>query len=211
MQTLWPILGLVFLVALACRVVLARRRERKALEPLAAEYHLHYAHEDLIGIQERYQNLLLIRRGHNRHVSHLLYGSSAGGPTTLFCYTYELGFGTNSENRQWWVAVVETPRAHRRWRAEPADLRLTPAANAKGDLEQTIDGYRFGLSSGEVFTRLTEAGVGKLLANAPLSCSWEVQGPLVAVATPFNLDPRRPRLLFEAVCGLARFLEEHDL
>lgn len=211
MQTFWSIIGLVLLVAFAGRVVLARHRERKALKPLAVEHHLHYAHEDLIGIQERYQNLSLIRQGHNRHVSHLLYGSSPVGPTTLFCYTYELGFGANSESRQWWMAVVETPRVHRGWRAEPVDARMDPAPHIEDDSIQVIDGYRLWLSSRDIASRLTESRVRQLLEKAPTACSWEVQGTLVAVAIPFGLDPQASRRLFETTCGLARFLDEHDL
>ncbi len=211
MQTFWSILGLVLLVALAGRVVLARHRERKALKPLAAEHHLHYAHEDLIGIQERYQNLRLIRQGHNRHVSHLLYGSSAAGPTTLFCYTYELGFGTNNESRQWWMAVVETPRVHRGWRAEPVDMRANSVPDNEGDLIQVIDGYRLWLSSRDMASRLMEAGLRQLFEKAPTACCWEVRGTLAAVAIAFSFDPRDSRRLFETTCGLARFLDEHDL
>lgn len=211
MQTFWSILGLILLGTLAGRVIVARRRERRALKPLAAEHHLHYAHEDLIGLQERYQNLLLIRRGHNRHFSHLLYGSSAEGPITLFCYTYELGFGAKSESRQWWVAVVETARACRGWRMEPADAPADPLGDTPEVSDQAIDGYRLWASSPDTSLRLRAAEVGQLFENAPAGCCWEVQGPLAAVAVPFNLDPQTPRRLFDSVCRLVRFLKEHDL
>ncbi|NLX14113.1 MAG: hypothetical protein GXY44_10740 [Phycisphaerales bacterium] len=208
MQTVWSIFGLGLLAALAGRIVMVRRRERRTLQPLAAEHHMHYTHEDLICIQERYHNLLMIRRGHNRHVSHLLYGSSSGRPITLFCYTYELGFGTSSESRQWWMAIVETPRTHLAWRAAPmSDFQ----ANDPGTATQTIDGYRLVASSRDICSRLVETGISHLFAYAPGNYRWEVQGSLAAVAAPFDLDPTTPGRLYETVCRLTRYLEDKQL
>lgn len=108
MHPFWLLVGLLIVPLLLRRAVLARYRQTRILRDYARKKRLNFVAEDSIGIVARYDRLDLIRQGHNRSATHLLYGSNDAGSITLFNYTYELGFGINRMQRRWWVAVVET-------------------------------------------------------------------------------------------------------
>lgn len=201
MYPFWLFIGLLIIAALFVRVVIVRRRPVRLLRDLAAARRLSLSAEDLIGIQERYHNLDMIRRGHSRHACNLLYGSTGTGLVTIFYYSYDLGFGVNRTNRQWWFAVVETACLHDHWRA-------MPAASFNGGRELAlVDRFRVRTEHHHTLGRLIDAGIEELFRTAPPEYYWEARGPLVAVATPFDSDPQTPRGLLDITCDLARRLQ----
>jgi len=200
MDTFWLSLGCLVIAAAACRVIVTHARRRRALRGLAREERLNFSPEDLIGIHERYYNLEMIRQGHSRHTWNVLYSPTADGLATVFCYHYEVGFDVRCTAQRWWFAVMETPDAyHPHWQAEPAD---SSGAGASG----AIDGFRLWSDHAATRERLIEAGIERVFAAAPAECRWEARGPLVAVAVPFDPDPRTPRRLLTTARELTRLL-----
>ena len=116
------------------RTYLDRRRQTRELLKLARRHNLKFSPADLIGLYDRYWNLALIRRGHNRHAWNVLYGSTEAGLVAIFRFSYELGFGLNRSARSWWVAVLESPQPFKSWQAEPAVEGEKSAAPAEGGL-----------------------------------------------------------------------------
>ncbi len=199
MYRFWFCLGLLVITGLVVRVVISRRRRTRTLLSLATELHLSFSPEDLIDVQDRYHNLDMIRRGHSRHACNILYGRADAGLVTVFCYHYDLGFGAHQVSRDWWFAVLETPGVHKHWRAVPAGAStLTSPVR--------IDVFDLQADHRDTLSQLTDAGIERVLEAAPADYHWEVRGPLVAVATPFDPAPETPRRLLITACDLARIL-----
>jgi len=204
MHAFWIVVGLVVLAGVVIRLVLTRQRQVQALREIAKRHRFNYSSEDLIGLHERYQNLDLIRQGHNRHAWNVVYGAVETGLIALFRYRYDVGFGANRSSRQWWVAVVETSRAYRHWHAFP-----------KGGHQAMSDGRKWGRFRIHTYhestvPELIDAGVDTTLANAPPDYQWEVRGPLIAVAAPMRPDPQVPEQLITVACELAQRLADHS-
>jgi len=214
------VLGLLImagLAGLAGRIALARYRQVRALGDLARTEHLTFSSEDVVGLHARYHNLDLIRQGPSRHACNLLYGPTEAGPVTLFSYSYDLGFGVHQTNRQWWFAVLETGVPHDHWRAFPEekeapekksmDLYVGAHWSTPGGRFGRLDRFRIDADHEDTHKRLTDAGIECLFRAVPGDYHWEVRGPLLAVAAPFDSDPQTPIRLLAAARELARILE----
>ena len=199
MQPLLLITGLVILAVVAGRGAWLRRRESRHLRELADRRRLNFAPDDLIGVYERYVHLDLIHRGHNRHVWNVLYGTTDAGLVTLFCYAYELGFGTNRTQEQWWMGVLETGDLHDTWQALPEEA-IKRNYTKVGEVCVRTDR--------RTTRRSLEASeeIRSILDPADRPCHWEVRGPLLAVAARLDSDPATAEQLLARLVRLARGL-----
>jgi len=202
MEMLGFTLGILILAAVAVGTIVSRRRQTRKLRQLAQKRRLNYSAEDLIGIHERYQNLELIRRGHIRHASHVLFGSTDVGMVTLFCYTFDLGFGINRSAQQWSMAIIETTGHYDHWRARPVKSGQT------NEDAKTIDRFSISADHQDTAAQLTDADIEQLLQESPAEYHWEVCGPLVAVAVADDSNPETLDELLNTAIKLAKTLAQ---
>lgn len=193
--------GLILVAGITIYAVFARRRQIGSVRSLTRGWRLNYSAEDLIGLQERYHALNLIRQGHHRQVSHILYGVLEEGMVSLFCYRYDLGFGVNQTSRQWWMAVVETNKPRPAWIASPLDER--PALFVPYPHVGNIAGFAVSAEFGSDPGGNALADLEAVLRNSPAGARIEVRQRLVAVALPFKPDPETPRLTLTTARRLA--------
>ena len=198
-------IGLVLVGSVTTYAMLARRRQIGTVRGLTRDWRLNYSAEDLIGLHERYYALNLIRQGHHRQVSHILYGVIDEGLVSLFCYRYDVGFGVSQAGRQWWMAVVETPQTRPAWMACPTDEQA--AFTVPYPHVRTIGGFAVGTEIGDAESPCP-ADVEGALRDAPAGARIEVRQRLVAVALPFKPDAETPRLTLMAVRRLAGRTEQ---
>lgn len=199
---LWLTLGLAALLGLVARAGLARRRERRVCLEVARGRRLTFSPRDHLGLLDRYQNLQLIRRGHSRHIRHVLYGMSEVGALSLFSYRVECGFGLSREVREWQMAVLELTTAQAPWTAGPgqqpdgqtAPLQAGPL-RIRAEHQHTLD-------------RLGELEVIRILESAPPDAEIEVRGRLVAVAVPAEHARDELERLLALVVELGKRLSE---
>lgn len=194
--------GLAILALAAGRIALRRRRQTRDLRDLAGRKRLNFSTEDLIGVQHRYHNLDLIRRGHSRHVCNVLYGSTEAGLATLFCYSYDLGFGQNRCAEQRWIAVVETSQVHDHWHAVPSTGAAPSAQSA------TIDRFVVHSAHQETLQQLENQEIRCVFREAPPDYLWEARGPFIAVAMPLSGVAETPEGLLATACRLASLLAD---
>lgn len=195
-QSLWLLLGLALVLLVLCALA-RRRRAARALRDLARTHRLNYAPDDLIGVHERYCSLELIRQGHSRTASDLLYGVTEAGLLTVFRYTFELGFGAQRSGETRWMAVLETPELHDPWHAVPA---------AKDDPPGTLVGrYRICAEHARTLEAVRGSHLPGALDDLPNGARVEARGHLLAVAIPDRSDPADVAALIAAMCtGLHR-------
>lgn len=203
-------LGLILVGSATVYAVLARRRQVGSVRSLTRDLRLNYSAEDLIGLHERYYALNLIRQGHHRQVSHILYGVIEEGLVSLFCYRYDIGFGVSQAGRQWWMAVVETQQPRAAWMAYPnggkADL------GAPYPHVRNVAGFTVCAETTDDPGSTGPADIEAVLRDAPPDGRIEVRQRLVAVALPFKPDGETPRQVLTVVRRLARRMtgqEEH--
>ena len=197
MPSVWLVLATLVIAGAVGRIVAHRRRQLGMLRDLARRHRLNFSPEDLIGLHERYQNLDLIRRGHNRHVWNVVYGSGDPGLIALFGYSCDLGFGANRTAHQYWIVVIETPRVHHHWRALTAE-----SAGLSGE-HRRIGPFDVWADHPAAISELLDAGLESTFQKAPASYCWEARGTLLAVATPMQPDPQTPEQLLTTACELA--------
>ncbi|UCD27758.1 MAG: hypothetical protein JSV03_11705, partial [Planctomycetota bacterium] len=122
---------------------------------------------------------------------------------TLFCYTYDLGFGIHRTDRHWWIAVIETTGQYKHWRAYPADSNTI-----KGQGEK-IERFVICADRQNTINQLTDIGIERIFQNVPANYHWEVQNQFVAIAAPHHTDPAIPDQLLTTACKLAHLLAEN--
>ena len=206
MHPMWLVLGLLLMTGLAVRVAVGRYRRLRMLCRLAAEHRFRFSGDDLIDIHDRYQNLEMIRQGHNRHVSNVLYGPTDAGLATVFCYDYELGFGSRRATRSWWIAVVETDRARDHWWAVSADDSIWTPGDTDSACSARVGGFEIHANHEATLNELRRLGLDRMFQTAPSDCRWEIRGPLVAVAVPFRPDGEAPAQVLSAARTLSAAL-----
>jgi len=202
MHRIWPVLLLVVAAPLVGRIVWRRRRQAHELTRLARRRGLAFAPLDLIGLHERYYDLACIRQGHNRRAFDVLYGSTDAGLVAVFRYRFDLGFGVEQVSKQWWVAVLESPRPLAAWQAWPADeprlerpehsARIGPLAVA-ADRPSTLDALR-------------QPPLASFLTSVPEDWHFEARTTLAAVVAPFDHDFTVPDRLLASLAEWARLL-----
>ena len=199
MRSFWFVAGFVTLAVAALRAFYARRRQNRRLRDLARSRRLNFTPEDLIGVHERFYNLSMIRRGHRRHSWNLLYGTTDAGLISLFCYRYDLGFGTHQSCRQCWIAVVETPCDHARW-------STLCACDSHADNHHTaeIAGFTIHADALDTIDKLRDAGLEAVLQKAAPTDQLEMHHQLVAGAAPYSRDIAIPARLLDTTIQLAR-------
>jgi len=198
MPSLWLLLATLLIAGAVGRIVAHRRRQLRTLRDLARRHRLNFSPEDLIGLHERYQNLDLIRRGHNRHAWNVVYGSAEPGLIALFGYSYDLGFGANRTAHQYWIVVIETPRAHHHWQAFSGESACRPVGEPR-----RIGPFDVWADHPATLSELLDAGLESTFHKAPANYRWEARGTLLAVATPMQPDPQTPEQLLTTACELA--------
>lgn len=202
MQTLLLLVGVVVLASATVRLLLMRRREVQALQGLAVANRLNFSREDIIGVHERYQRLEMIRRGHSRCASNVLYGTSPAGLVSVCCYTYELGLGANAQRHGWWIAVVETGRSGGSWRAVRA---------AEGEAEDSVvkvSGFWVAAEEPVALEKVKDEAVAAVLRSSPADLHWEISGPLVAAAVPLHDDVHAAERVLKAAMRMAQALNQ---
>ncbi|MBP7936304.1 MAG: hypothetical protein KA354_16820 [Phycisphaerae bacterium] len=206
MPSLLFTVGLAAVAGVTLCAMLARRRQIGSVRSLSREWHLNYSAEDLIGLHERYYDLNLIRQGHRRQVSHILHGVTPEGLVSLFCYRYDLGFGVNQTGRQWWMAVVETPKARSAWIACPADRQFA-TLTAPYPYTGKVAGFMVRREGGGDGEGADLADLERILKDVPACGCAEVRQRLVAIALPFRPDSETPRQALTVVRRLAGQIE----
>jgi hypothetical protein len=122
----WALLIAVALAGLTgAASVHHQRRFRRDMARLARRLKLHYTPEDRLDLLARFDELPLVRQGHNRRTGHVITGATPYGSVTCFRLAYEIGSGGLREVRQWMLAVLETE-------CDLPFLVLTPADDRDG-------------------------------------------------------------------------------
>lgn len=226
LQTMHPVwlivLGLV-LAPPAARMWLKRRQRHARLWQLASERQLKLSTVDTIGLHDRYHNLDLIRRGHNRHAWDVLYGTSEAGHVAAFRYSYDLGFGVQQSSRHWWVAVLESTALFDGWQARPAGPPDGPSTvgpstegmSAEGACieekpftDESTAGIRLGpfLVRADHWTTLeslASPATKAIFLEMPYWWHLEARGPLLAIAAPAEEPAVEPGALIDGLYKLA--------
>lgn len=206
MQSFWFIVGLFVLTLAALRAWLLRHRLNRRLRELASERRLNFTPDDLVGVHERFQNLSLIRQGHRRRAWNLLYGTTDVGFIALFCYRYDLGFGTRQSSKQCWIAVVETPYDHPCWLAHrTADQSLIDNRPTTEMSEFTIHA-----DSESTIDMLREICLDGILQTAELADRLEAHQRAIAVAGALSRDLETPTRLLDTALKLARLMQPKE-
>jgi len=206
MRSFWFIVGFLLLALTALRAWFLRCRQNRRLRELAHCRRLNFTPDDLIGVHERFQNLRLIRQGHRRCAWNLIYGTTDIGFIALFCYRYDLGFGTRQTLHQRWIAVVETPFDHPCWQAQSVAnkprIDSQPSTEMAGfiihtDYESTIDMLRLN-------------SLDSILQNAASADRLESHHRFVAATAPYSRDIETPTCLLDTALQLARLMQPNE-
>lgn len=184
-----------------------RYHRQRQLRELARRFNLNYSAMDLLNLSERYHNLSLLQRGHNRHICHILYGSHQAGLVALFRFSCELGLGLQRNQRQWWIAIVERDSDQPFWQAWPADTNYQ-RPHATSGLQTRLGDYLYVVDRPTSLDRLQQSQLPDILENGPSQCVWESRGGVVATACPCAFGDQDPAALLETVIAVARTLDK---
>lgn len=162
---------------LMIQAIIHRQRRLRALRRLATDLRLRFSPEDVLDVQDRHQNLDLLRQGHSRHACHLLHGPTPVGPLSAFYYRYELGAGLHRDSRAWWIAVIDTRHALPHWQAVPEEMPPDSDGARVGRFHVRADHQA-------TVAALRNGGAEPVLQDVADECHIEVRGSLVALAIP---------------------------
>lgn len=207
MHTLWILLAMLTVAAIAGSRGLREGRLRRGLRAEALTRRMRYTPADPVGLPERYHGLDLVRQGHHRTATHTLFGTSDLGPVSVFCLTCELGLGLRQTVARDWCVVIETHAAwpHALLQAADADRPWLsePGSATRQNGRWRVQGAGAALPAGLIGS--TQAL--DLDSLGPRACV-ELQGRWLAVAVPDTGEPGLPFRVLDSTYHLARRLTE---
>ena len=196
-------------VAFVAIAVVSRQRRQdrraRALAGVAPELGLHYAHGDARRQVTRLP-LPLVGGGPEPRVSNVLTGSLASEPLRIFDLTHETPEGVRVISQTWSCAVVDIaadfPVTSLRRREQPGgDHPGEPLRTGNYAIDSH---FRVRSEDPDFVTGLLGAGVGKWLAEDPVSVSFELAGRYLACHADSELPPERIGELVRAIAGFRR-------
>lgn len=107
-----PLFFILF-AALVAAIIIASivhgARHRKMLAAYAASRGLAFAQHDPFDIPQRYREFALMKHGHSRRASNVIYGTVGGRSLMLFEYQYTTGSGKNSTTHTYTALIWTLP------------------------------------------------------------------------------------------------------
>lgn len=198
MHPLWTLAVLAVAAPIVGRAWWRRRIELRELARIARRRGLTFSALDLIGLHDRYCNLELIRRGHNRHAWNVMYGSVDTGLVALFRYSWQAGFGTRQVVHQEWIAVLECPAPLAGWRTAPAEAQGEPLPTGS-----RIGGFIIHADRTATARALCEPPLAEVFLSVTKKWHFESRGILLAAAAPFDGDWGVPERLLDCISSIA--------
>jgi hypothetical protein len=196
------ILILLIVGGLVGRGLWQRFHRQRRLRDVGRRFELNYSPVDLLNLKERYHNLSLLHRGHNRHICHILYGSNPAGLVALFRFSCELGLGLQRSNPQWWMTIVEMESHQPTWQAWPTESTYRRPIPSRS-IQTRLGTYQLVAERAETLPHLRHADLASIFENAPPQCLWEARGPFLAVACPGTACEKDPTHLLETALAAA--------
>jgi hypothetical protein len=196
MSTLGLILGTFARAATGAGAALVQHRQRHQVRNVARRFRLSYTSQDALDVQERFQNLRLMRRGHDRHACSLIHGLVSEGFLCAFRYQYDLGLGGDRTTHTYWYIVIEGRDGGPGW-------HTTPARDQDESIIVGVSNCNLSARHERVRRVLPEPELAALLDTLPRGCHVEIEGELLGIACPARAAVDELDRLMEKARGLA--------